>query len=190
MRRLLLQTIPLVLMLAGATLPFEQPAYGYTDPGTGLPAIQAAGSAVVAVGVEFTAQNLRNLSSRCHEQSSSGNISRHRWRQWFAPSVSSQANSPESHPNSPDHPSERAEPLWTFRDPAGRPQLTQECALRRIHPEAAEETIAFLASPLLASLGLSGALIPTEIVSTGLNATAISGEIRLQHRRIYPIAYP
>jgi hypothetical protein len=41
---------PLLLMLAGAILLFEQPAYGYTDPGTGLLAIQAVGSAVVAVG--------------------------------------------------------------------------------------------------------------------------------------------
>jgi hypothetical protein len=37
-------------MLVGAILLFEQPAYGYTDPGTGLLAIQAVGSAVVAVG--------------------------------------------------------------------------------------------------------------------------------------------
>jgi hypothetical protein len=50
MRRLLLQTIPILLMLAGAILLFEQPAYGYTDPGTGLLAIQAVGSAVVAAG--------------------------------------------------------------------------------------------------------------------------------------------
>lgn len=50
MRRLLLQTIPILLMLAGAILLFERPAYGYTDPGTGLLAIQAVGSAVVAVG--------------------------------------------------------------------------------------------------------------------------------------------
>jgi hypothetical protein len=45
-----LSMIPLSLMLAGAILLFEQPAYGYTDPGTGLLAIQAVGSAVVAVG--------------------------------------------------------------------------------------------------------------------------------------------
>jgi hypothetical protein len=48
--RNLLQTIPLLLILAGALLLFEQPAYAYTDPGTGLLAIQAAGSAMVAVG--------------------------------------------------------------------------------------------------------------------------------------------
>jgi len=29
---------------------FEQPAYAYADPGTGLLAIQAAGSALVATG--------------------------------------------------------------------------------------------------------------------------------------------
>jgi hypothetical protein len=48
--RNLLQTIPLLLILAGALLLVEQPAYAYTDPGTGLLAIQAAGSAMVAVG--------------------------------------------------------------------------------------------------------------------------------------------
>ncbi|MGA2252339.1 hypothetical protein [Terracidiphilus sp.] len=49
MKRLLL-LIPLVLVLVGATLLFERPAYAYTDPGTGLLAIQAAGSALIAVG--------------------------------------------------------------------------------------------------------------------------------------------
>jgi hypothetical protein len=48
--RILLQTIPLLLILAGALLLFEQSAYAYTDPGTGLLAIQAAGSAMVAAG--------------------------------------------------------------------------------------------------------------------------------------------
>jgi len=48
--RNLLHTIPLLLILAGTLLLFEQPAYAYTDPGTGLLAIQAAGSALVAVG--------------------------------------------------------------------------------------------------------------------------------------------
>jgi len=48
--RNLLQTIPFLLILVGALLLFEQPAYAYTDPGTGLLAIQAAGSAIVAVG--------------------------------------------------------------------------------------------------------------------------------------------
>jgi hypothetical protein len=42
--------LPLLLMLAGAALIFERPAYGYTDPGTGLLAIQAVGSAMVAAG--------------------------------------------------------------------------------------------------------------------------------------------
>jgi hypothetical protein len=48
--RNLLQTISFLLILAGAVLLFEQPAYAYTDPGTGLLAIQAAGSAMVAAG--------------------------------------------------------------------------------------------------------------------------------------------
>lgn len=41
---------PLVLILVGAVLLFERPAYAYADPGTGLLAIQAAGSALVATG--------------------------------------------------------------------------------------------------------------------------------------------
>lgn len=46
----LLRVFPLVLILVGAVLLFERPAYGYADPGTGLLAIQAAGSALVATG--------------------------------------------------------------------------------------------------------------------------------------------
>jgi hypothetical protein len=46
----LLQVTPIVLLLAGATLLFERPAYAYADPGTGLLAIQAVGSALVASG--------------------------------------------------------------------------------------------------------------------------------------------
>jgi hypothetical protein len=46
----LLRILPLVLILLGFALLFERPAYGYTDPGTGLLAIQAAGSALVATG--------------------------------------------------------------------------------------------------------------------------------------------
>lgn len=46
----LLQVFPLILILAGAVLLFERPAYAYADPGTGLLAIQAAGSALVATG--------------------------------------------------------------------------------------------------------------------------------------------
>jgi hypothetical protein len=48
--RKLLQAIPILLMFVGASLLFEQRAYAYTDPGTGLLAIQAAGSALVASG--------------------------------------------------------------------------------------------------------------------------------------------
>ncbi len=46
----LLQIFPIILILVGATLVFERPAYGYTDPGTGLLAVQAVGSALVATG--------------------------------------------------------------------------------------------------------------------------------------------
>ncbi len=48
--KLLLRVLPLALILAGAALLFERPAYAYADPGTGLLAIQAVGSALVAGG--------------------------------------------------------------------------------------------------------------------------------------------
>jgi hypothetical protein len=37
-------------MLLGATILFERPAYAYADPGSGLLAVQAVGSALVATG--------------------------------------------------------------------------------------------------------------------------------------------
>lgn len=46
----LLYAVSLTLVLLGGLLLFEQPAYAYADPGTGLLAIQAAGSALVATG--------------------------------------------------------------------------------------------------------------------------------------------
>jgi hypothetical protein len=46
----LLHVVPLLVILLGLVLLFEQPAYAYADPGTGLLAIQAAGSALVATG--------------------------------------------------------------------------------------------------------------------------------------------
>jgi hypothetical protein len=49
MKKLLL-VIPYTLMFVGALLLFERPAYAYTDPGTGLLAIQAVGSALIATG--------------------------------------------------------------------------------------------------------------------------------------------
>jgi hypothetical protein len=49
-RRKLLLVFPVVLILVGAALLFERPAYAYADPGTGLLAVQAAGSALVATG--------------------------------------------------------------------------------------------------------------------------------------------
>lgn len=49
MRRLLL-ILPVCLVCLGMLLLAERPAYGYTDPGTGLLAIQAMGSAMVAAG--------------------------------------------------------------------------------------------------------------------------------------------
>jgi hypothetical protein len=49
MRRLI-QAIPILLIFVGAMLLSQQPAYAYADPGTGLLAIQAAGSALIAAG--------------------------------------------------------------------------------------------------------------------------------------------
>ena len=46
----LLHVFPVVLILVGAALVFERPAFAYADPGTGLLAVQAAGSALVATG--------------------------------------------------------------------------------------------------------------------------------------------
>jgi hypothetical protein len=48
--KLLLRVFPLALIAFGALLLFERPAYAYADPGTGLLAIQAVGSALVAGG--------------------------------------------------------------------------------------------------------------------------------------------
>ena len=48
--RRLFQFFSVVLILVGAALLFERPAYAYADPGTGLLAVQAAGSALVATG--------------------------------------------------------------------------------------------------------------------------------------------
>jgi hypothetical protein len=50
MMRKLLQAFPILLIVAGLVLLSEKPACAYTDPGTGLLAIQAAGSALVAAG--------------------------------------------------------------------------------------------------------------------------------------------
>jgi hypothetical protein len=49
-RRKLFQFFSVALILVGAALLFERPAYAYADPGTGLLAVQAAGSALVATG--------------------------------------------------------------------------------------------------------------------------------------------
>jgi hypothetical protein len=46
----LLPIIPAFLLILGALMLSERPAYAYADPGTGLLAIQAVGSALVATG--------------------------------------------------------------------------------------------------------------------------------------------
>ena len=46
----LLLIFSFLLMFVGAAMLSERPAYAYADPGSGLLAIQAAGSALVATG--------------------------------------------------------------------------------------------------------------------------------------------
>ena len=81
-------------------------------------------------------------------------------------------------------------PQPTFRDPAGSLRLTGHHALRRIDAEAAEETLAFLASPLRAALEKSGDLIPTVIANCDVHPCVSPGELWLEHPRIDPISYP
>jgi len=50
MRKVLLLTVPTVLIIVGTMTLLEHRAYAYTDPGTGLLAIQTAGSALIAAG--------------------------------------------------------------------------------------------------------------------------------------------
>lgn len=84
----------------------------------------------------------------------------------------------------------------TFRDPAGQLTLTPTLALRRIHPSAVEQTLAFLASPLRIALERSGDLIATEVVAPEVVDSMISGvdvldgELWLRTPRIDPISYP
>lgn len=86
----------------------------------------------------------------------------------------------------------------TFRDPAGQLQLTQTHALRRIRPAAVDETLAFLASPLRASLERNGDLVATEIAESPTQSSinpqpSDAGEGRelwIRHPRIDPISYP
>lgn len=48
--RPLLLLLSFMFVVVGVALLFEQPAYAYADPGTGLLAIQALGSALIATG--------------------------------------------------------------------------------------------------------------------------------------------
>lgn len=50
MTKFALSLLSLALIALGAAILFERPAYAYADPGSGLLAIQAAGSALVATG--------------------------------------------------------------------------------------------------------------------------------------------
>jgi hypothetical protein len=48
--RKIMQATSVLLIFVGAVLLSQKPAYAYADPGTGLLAIQAAGSALIAAG--------------------------------------------------------------------------------------------------------------------------------------------
>ena len=74
-------------------------------------------------------------------------------------------------------PSRDKELELTFRDPAGELRLVAGCALRRIRPSAAEETRAFLASPLCKALEQNGDLIPSLIAEPGSHSSIASGEL-------------
>lgn len=78
----------------------------------------------------------------------------------------------------------------TFRDPAGELRLTAGFALRRIHPHAEAAAREFLASPLRASLEKSGDLVPSAIADAARHTSIPSGELWLEHPRIFPISYP
>lgn len=58
----LLRIIPLMLWVTGLVLLLERPAYAYADPGTGLLAVQAVGSVIVATGWYLR----RKISSLLH----------------------------------------------------------------------------------------------------------------------------
>lgn len=82
------------------------------------------------------------------------------------------------------------DPAPTFRDPAGQLWLGADRALRCIRPAAAEETRAFLASPLRIALEKSGDLIPSQIATSVEYPSLGPGELWLEHPRINPISYP
>lgn len=48
--KIFLRLLSIMLLVGGAAILCERPAYAYADPGTGLLAIQAVGSALVATG--------------------------------------------------------------------------------------------------------------------------------------------
>src|ERR1039458_1161472 len=132
-------------------------------------------------------KDLCALAWRGRQQPPAGSVSRREGRRGFAPLVSSLADPSGCNPQDR---SERSEPEFTFRDPAGRLQLTETHALRRSSPSAGEETLAFLASPLRRALDHSGDLIPTEIAKSATHPSMLPGELWLEHPRIDPITYP
>ena len=86
----------------------------------------------------------------------------------------------------------------TFRDPAGQLVLTENYALRRVHPAAAAAATRLLDSKLRSQLEASGDLVASEVAESaalgfGANEDATpeeSGGFWLRHPRIDPISYP
>ncbi|MGA2570236.1 MAG: class I SAM-dependent methyltransferase [Terracidiphilus sp.] len=62
--------------------------------------------------------------------------------------------------------------------------------MRQIRRAAREETLAFLASPLRASLEECGDLVPSRIADPAAHACISPGELWLEHPRVDPISYP
>jgi hypothetical protein len=60
--------LSIILLVGGAAMLSERPAYAYADPGTGLLAIQAVGSALVATGWYLR----RKIATLFHRGSQSG----------------------------------------------------------------------------------------------------------------------
>lgn len=76
-------------------------------------------------------------------------------------------------------------PASTFRDPAGSLWFEGDVVKRRVKPETAEAALRFLQSSLAQEWVAAGRLIPTS--ETG---SAESGEILLEHPRVFFPSYP
>jgi SAM-dependent methyltransferase len=76
-------------------------------------------------------------------------------------------------------------PAGTFRDPAGSLWLEGDVVKRRVKPETAAVALGFIRSPLAQKWVAAGRLI-----STSETGSAKSGEILLEHPRVFFPSYP